>query len=40
MGVSLTYHDPFQTPLGALLSVVKIDLHDDTVKHGPTARKP
>lgn len=31
MGVNLTYHYAFQTPLGALLSVVKIDMHDHTV---------
>lgn len=31
VGVSLVYHYAFQTPLGALLSMVAIDMHDHTV---------
>jgi hypothetical protein len=31
VGVSLVYHYAFQTPLGALLSLVEINMHDHTV---------
>ncbi len=31
VGVSLVYHYAFQTPLGALLSMVEIDMNDHTV---------
>ncbi len=31
IGVSLDYHYAFQTPLGALLSLLAIDMHDQTV---------
>jgi hypothetical protein len=39
IGVSVNYTYDFQTPLGALLSVVKIDMHDQTVMQlNPTGK--
>jgi TadE-like protein len=39
IGVSINYTYNFQTPLGALLSMVKIDMHDQTVMQlNPTGK--